>query len=105
MYEQSKNKTNLSWNPEYNATNNCTNSNISLYHKLVVVAVPKICIYLFDDEKYERKKRDPFLGNEILPCPFAHLSQKRESLSDGFIEFVGTDGARTRSFRLDRAVL
>lgn len=70
---------NISWNPEYNATNNCTNSNISLYHKSVLVAVPKICIYLFDDEKYERKekKRDPVLRNEILPLG-PSFTEKRE---------------------------
>ena len=62
-----------------------------------------ICLILMRNAKEKRKK--DLLGNEILPCPLSHLSQKRKSWIDVFIESVGTDGARTRSFRLDRAVL
>ena len=42
-------------------------------------------------------------GNEIfIPVP---LLTENGKMIDVLIESVGTDGARTRSFRLDRAVL
>ena len=53
--------------------------------------------------KWKKKKRDPTLGMKF--CSLSPFSQKMERWIDVFIKSVGTDGARTRSFRLDRAVL
>lgn len=55
-----------------------------------------------------KKKRDP-VGNEIrlFVLPFTEKWRDELMYFCYFIGFgsVGTDGARTRSFRLDRAVL
>ena len=75
---------------------------MSLSHQSVLVEVMKILPYFFD-EKCETKKKDPPLG--MILCSLSPFSQKMERWIDVFIESVGTDGARTRSFRLDRAVL
>lgn len=57
--EQSKKKNQtqygISWNPEYDATNNCSNSDMSLSHQSVPV-----------DEKCETKRKNT-LGTETLP--------------------------------------
>jgi hypothetical protein len=78
---------------------------MSFYYQSVLVEVMKISLFVLFDEKRETKKerkKNP-LGNEImLPAP--PLTEKGEKI-DVLIGSVGTDGARTRSFRLDRAVL
>lgn len=53
--------------------------------------------------KCQRKEKRTPLGMKF--CPLCPLWQKRERWIDVLIRSVGTDGARTRSFRLDRAVL
>lgn len=54
-------------------------------------------------QKRKGKEKKKPLGNEsFIPVP---LLTEREKMIDVLIESVGTDGARTRSFRLDRAVL
>lgn len=69
-----------------------------------LVEVIKIFIYLFD-EKWERKKRSPLgMKSGSILCTSFHRKEGVE-LMYWLIGSVGTDGARTRSFRLDRAVL
>ena len=70
-----KSRPNISWNTEYNATNNCTNPRMSFSHQSVRVLdeVIKIFIYIFD-EKCERKKKDS-LRNEIRLCHTFHRKE------------------------------
>ena len=78
-----KNGSSISWNVYYNATNNCTN--------------PPHMFFSYHKEK--KKDPSPFVfGMKFCPRPPFELI-------DVFSGSVGTDGARTRSFRLDRAVL
>ena len=49
---------------------------------------------------HKEKKKDPFFVLGMKFCPWPPFE-----LIDVFSGSVGTDGARTRSFRLDRAVL
>ena len=64
--------------------------------------------YFFWWKMWKKNKRDP-VWNKIKLCYLFSLSQERKRWIDVFffIGFgsIGTDGARTRSFRLDRAVL
>lgn len=59
---------------------------------------------MFDENgETKRERKNNPLGNEIfIPVP---LLTEKGKMIDVLIESVGTDGARTRSFRLDRAVL
>lgn len=52
---------------------------------------------------HKKKNKDPPLAMKF--CSLSPFSQKMERWIDVFFKTVGTDGDRTRSFRLDRAVL
>lgn len=88
------------WNPEYDATNNCTNPHMSFSHSSVLVAEMEIPIFVWWGETKKLSKRIPEWNYAI--CTF---TRKMERLIDLVFWSVGTDGARTRNFRLDRAVL
>ena len=78
---------------------------MSFYYQPVLVELTKIPLFFLFDENGEtkRERKNNPLGNEIfIPVP---LLTEKGKMIDVLIESVGTDGARTRSFRLDRAVL
>lgn len=77
---------------------------MSLYYQPVLVELTKIYLFLFDENaETKRERKNNPLGNEsFIPVP---LLTEKGKMIDVLIESVGTDGARTRSFRLDRAVL
>lgn len=86
-----------------NALNNCTNSHKSLYHQLVLVKIMEIPLFFMKKEKEKKKKTIYWKWNSAILIPLHR--NKKGSWCLFFIESAGTDGARTRSFRLDRAVL
>lgn len=69
---------------------------------LIVLIHPHMSFFLLPKGKKTEIKIPLSLGMKFCPRP---PFIKRERWIDAFIGSVGTDGARTRSFRLDRAVL
>jgi hypothetical protein len=82
-------------------------AHMSFSHQSVLVEEIEIPI-LFFDEKCGKKIRESAFGIKLsyVICSLFHR-KGRDELMYFFIGFgsIGTDGARTRSFRLDRAVL
>lgn len=90
---------------EYDSRKNCTNS--QMFHPSSLIEEMRIPVFV---SIFEMKKREKTLPRNVILL-FVPFSQKIEEWIDLFFYWiigfgsVGTDGARTRSFRLDRAVL
>ena len=76
----------ISWNPEYGATNNCTNLHMSLPHQSILVDVinSRICSMRNAKKRKEKRNKDPRRELDPAPCP-PPSSQKMEREFDGFI--------------------
>ena len=72
----------------------------SINFTILVIFQFRVCSFF--DRILKKKKGNP---SGIQLCSLSLLSQKIERRIDVLIGSVGTDGARTRNVRLDRAVL